>query len=81
MEGHMRKAIAIPLVCSLLLLALGACVSPEEVRRRDEAQCLSYGFKPGTTDFANCLQRENLARHYGYAYSYPYFAYAYSGYP
>lgn len=48
----------------LLLLGLAACQSPEEVRARDEAVCTGYGFKPDTTDFANCLQRESLARRY-----------------
>jgi hypothetical protein len=52
---------------ALLLLAVAGCVSAAEWRRRDEAQCASYGFKPGTTDFASCLQREDLARRYGYA--------------
>ena len=48
--------------------AIGAlaasCVSPEELRREDEAACTGYGFKAGTNDFANCLQRESLARRY-----------------
>ncbi len=42
--------------------ALAGCASPEELRRRDEAACASYGFAPGTQDFAACLQREALAR-------------------
>jgi hypothetical protein len=47
-----------------LLALLASCVSPAEVRRRDEATCASYGFKPGTDAFAACLQQENLARQY-----------------
>ena len=43
---------------------LAGCVSPAEVRRRDEAACSGYGFKPGSDAFAECLQRENLARQY-----------------
>jgi hypothetical protein len=49
-------------MCALALAA--SCVSPEELRREDEARCAGYGFKPGTNDFANCLQRESLARRY-----------------
>jgi hypothetical protein len=51
----------IPAVC-LVALCLGACASPEELQRADAAQCASYGFTPGTPDFAACLQRESLAR-------------------
>jgi len=49
----------------LMLIGLAACVSPEELRRADEAACTSFGFKQGTPDFAACLQRESLARRYG----------------
>jgi hypothetical protein len=45
-------------------LTLASCVSPEELRRQDEATCTGYGFHPGTDAFANCLQRESLARRY-----------------
>src|SRR5262249_12994254 len=39
-------------VLSICALALAAsCVSPEELRREDEAACTGYGFKPGTNDF------------------------------
>jgi hypothetical protein len=46
------------------LLALSACMSPQEVRAMDEATCRGYGFHDGTTEFATCLQREQLAREY-----------------
>ena len=39
-----------------LTLALASCVSPEELRREDEATCAGYGFHPGTDAFASCLQ-------------------------
>ena len=29
-----------------------SCVSPEELRRQDEATCAGYGFHPGTDAFA-----------------------------
>ena len=32
-----------------------SCVSPEELRRQDEATCTVYGFHPGTDTFAACL--------------------------
>ena len=47
-----------------MLVGLAACVSPEELRSRDEAACQGYGFQQGTTDFANCMQRESLMRRY-----------------
>ena len=46
----------------ICVLALASCVSPEELRREDEATCAGYGFHPGTDAFATCLQRESLAR-------------------
>lgn len=46
----------------LCALVLASCVSPEEVRREEEATCAGYGFHPGTDAFASCLQRESLAR-------------------
>jgi hypothetical protein len=48
----------------LLALALASCISPEELRREDEATCSGYGFHPGTDAFATCLQWESLARRY-----------------
>jgi hypothetical protein len=46
------------------ILALVSCVSPEELRREDEAMCAGYGFHAWTDAFATCLQRESLARRY-----------------
>ena len=51
-----------PAICVLALVA--ACVSPEELRRQDEATCAGYGFHPGTDAFSACLQQESLARRY-----------------
>jgi hypothetical protein len=64
-EGIMRSRMSsVTRVASALIavLVLAGCASPEELRQRDEAACTSYGFKPGTPDFAACLQREDLAR-------------------
>ncbi|HVK92424.1 MAG TPA: hypothetical protein VM468_13645 [Mycoplana sp.] len=56
-------------VPSLLYLAATAAfvagcqtVTPEQRRAADEQQCLDYGFRRGTTAFANCLQRIDLDR-------------------
>ncbi len=54
------------IAASLLLASLSACVSAGELRTHDEAACRSFGFQPGTPDFAACLQRETLARRYAY---------------
>ena len=56
---------------ALALASLAACISPEELRREDEAACVSFGFQPGTSDFAACLQRESLARRYQLTPQYP----------
>ena len=51
-------------LAALVALGLGACTTPEDLRRMDEARCQGYGFQAGTADFAACLQRESLARRY-----------------
>ncbi len=47
-----------------LALALSACQSltPEQQRVADEATCRGYGFKQGSTPFANCLMNQDLDR-------------------
>jgi hypothetical protein len=57
-----RRRLRFAWVICGLALALASCVSPEELRRADEATCAGYGFHPGTDAFATCLQRESLAR-------------------
>ena len=58
-----RRSLAF--VSALCLLTPAAsCVSPEELRREDEARCAGYGFRADTPEFATCLQRESLARRY-----------------
>ena len=59
-----RSRVAVAAAFAVMLAGLTACVSPEEQHAEDEAVCKSYGFQPGTTDFASCLQRESLARRY-----------------
>jgi len=60
-----------PIAWALAFASLAACVSPGELRHEDEAACLSFGFQPGTNDFAACLQRESLARRYELTPQYP----------
>lgn len=56
----MLKTIA---VIALLAVASGCTtLSAEDRRSADEAQCRGYGFKRGTTAFAECLQRIDLDR-------------------
>ena len=54
------------LVLAVSLMTLTGCTTAEELRQRDEAACISYGFQRGTTEFATCLQRESIARRYRY---------------
>jgi len=65
---------------AICALALASCVSPEELHRQDEATCTGYGFHPGTDAFANCMQRENLARQAIVSYP-PYWGWGYWGGP
>ncbi|OQM73708.1 hypothetical protein [Manganibacter manganicus] len=51
---------------SLAIFGLGVllsgCVTAEEQRAADEAQCRSYGFRHNNDAFATCLQRLDLER-------------------
>src|SRR5215831_21324480 len=69
-----RNLLALAFAGCALALA-GSCASPEELRREDEARCAGYGFQTGTPEFANCLQRENLARLYATPPASPYWGY------
>ena len=65
MTGWTARGRALRLALALAAAAaLAGCVSDAELRQQDQAQCTSYGFKPGTDAFAQCLQQENLARRY-----------------
>jgi hypothetical protein len=59
-----NAALVLRAAAVIMLAGLTACVSLEELRAQDEATCRSFGFQPGTPDFAACLQRESLARRY-----------------
>ncbi len=47
---------------AIAALAVTGCQSAEEVRAADENRCVSYGFRPRTDAFAECLQRIDLDR-------------------
>ena len=38
-----------------LALALGACMSPAQVREQESHTCQGYGFSLGTDQFSHCL--------------------------
>jgi hypothetical protein len=61
----MMRRSALAALFGMALIGLCACASPEELRAQDEAACRGYGFQLGTPLFAECLQRESLARNYG----------------
>jgi hypothetical protein len=47
--------------CTLFLVAC-TTTTPAERRLADEAQCRSYGFRPGTDGFSRCLLALDLNR-------------------
>jgi len=66
-EGQgMTTRIAFALFGGLAGLMVAGCQSAEALRARDTARCEAYGFEQGSNEFAGCLQRESLARRYGY---------------
>lgn len=56
-----KSAVVQVVVFAIMLTWLTACASPEELRARDAAACASFGFQPGTPDFAACLERDSLS--------------------
>ncbi|HUH49661.1 MAG TPA: hypothetical protein VLZ56_07410 [Mycoplana sp.] len=58
----MRAQVLFALAAITASLAGCQTITPEEQRAADERQCLDYGFRRGTTAFANCLQRIDLDR-------------------
>ncbi len=46
----------------ILAASLGGCITPAEQRAADEGRCRSYGFRPGSDPFANCLMEVDLDR-------------------
>ncbi|HEX6980253.1 MAG TPA: hypothetical protein VF342_13225 [Alphaproteobacteria bacterium] len=62
----MTARTAWALVGGLVGLVVAGCQSAEELRTADATRCTAYGFEQGSNEFAGCLQRESLARRYGY---------------
>ncbi|MFC7396727.1 hypothetical protein ACFQU1_05925 [Chelatococcus sp. GCM10030263] len=61
--------LAVRLVVLMGALGLSGCVgtgqpplSPEELRAIDRDKCASFGFKPRSKDFADCMMRLSLRR-------------------
>lgn len=51
------------LLAALALAAMTAgCVTPAEQRAIDEGRCRSFGFRPATDGFSNCLLSLDLDR-------------------
>ena len=44
------------------LLALGACMTPEQIRQAETQACQGYGFSPGTAEFSHCLMTVDQER-------------------
>ena len=57
-----RSTLVRAVALATVLAGLFGCASPEYMRLQDEATCRTYGFPPGTTDFADCVQREIAMR-------------------
>ena len=55
----------------LLLGLLSACtISRDELLARDRQDCATFGFQPGTRDYAECLLRLDAARQTSYGHHY-----------
>jgi len=58
----MMSRWAVVVALSILCWSLTSCLSPAELRARDESRCKAYGFEEGTDGFASCLQTEAQGR-------------------
>lgn len=47
---------------ALVPLAVAGCVSAEDQRAMDQQQCSSYGYRPGTNRFADCMMQQTSQR-------------------
>jgi len=41
-----------------LMTMLSGCLSPQEIRQQQAQTCAGYGFKPGTSQFAQCMMAQ-----------------------
>ena len=47
---------------ALVPLAVAGCVSTEEQRSMDQEKCSSFGYRPGTGRFADCMMKQSSQR-------------------
>ena len=50
------------LLLALAALPLSACNIDKMEQKEDHKTCVRYGFEPGTTAFAKCMQTESIRR-------------------
>ncbi|SFU22285.1 hypothetical protein [Mesorhizobium sp. YR577] len=50
------------LLIALVPLAVAGCVSSEDQRAMDQDKCASYGYRPGTNRFADCMMDQDQQR-------------------
>lgn len=48
-------------VCTALMLAGCSTTTPEQRVADHQSSCASYGFRPGTEGYANCMMRMDMA--------------------
>jgi hypothetical protein len=73
MHRKLNKACRTRSMLALLACAITGCATAQEVQQANERQCLSYGFRQATSDFAQCMQRESLAERYLPGGPHPYY--------
>ena len=61
MEREMPKFIML-LSMFLLSMAVTGCVSVEDQRSMDQDKCSSFGYRPGTDRFADCMMEQSSQR-------------------
>ena len=47
---------------ALLPLAVAGCISDEDQRAMDQDKCASYGYRPGSSRFADCMMERDQRR-------------------
>ncbi|TPN48230.1 MULTISPECIES: hypothetical protein [unclassified Mesorhizobium] len=50
------------LLIALVPLAVAGCVSTEDQRAADQEKCASYGYRPGSNSFADCMRDQDEQR-------------------
>jgi hypothetical protein len=53
-------------ISTILLVAVSGCMSTEELRKQDMTKCAGYGFRVGTTPFAQCMMQMEKDRDNAY---------------